>query len=71
LDVHTGFIVNSGDEVYFVHASYGEPLAVVKERALDSKILQASKYRVLGRITADDDFIVKWLSGKEIVTRGI
>lgn len=71
LDIHTGFIVNSGDEVYFVHASYGEPLAVVKERALDSKILQASKYRVLGRITADDEFIAKWLLRKEIVTRGI
>jgi hypothetical protein len=70
LDVHTGFIVNSGDEVYFVHASYAEPFAVVKERALDSKILQASKYRVLGRITADDEFIAKWLLRKEIVTRG-
>jgi hypothetical protein len=71
LDIHTGFIVNSGDEVYFVHASYAEPFAVVKERALDSKILQASKYRVLGRITADDEFIAKWLLRKEIVTRGV
>lgn len=71
LDIHTGFIVNSGDEVYFIHASYAEPFAVVKERALDSKILQASKYRVLGRITADDEFIAKWLLRKEIVTRGI
>lgn len=69
LDVHTGFIVNDGDEVYFVHASYAEPFVVVKEKALDSKILQASKYRVLGRITADDTFIAKWLGRKEIVTR--
>ena len=69
LDIHIGFIVNSGDEVYFVHASYVEPFAVVKENALESKILQASKYRVLGKITADDEFIEKWLLRKEIITR--
>ena len=49
LDIHTGFIVNDGAEVYFVHASYVEPFAVVKEVALDSKILQTSAYRVLGK----------------------
>ena len=42
LDIHTGFIVNNGDEVYFVHSSYVDPFMVVKETALDSKILQTS-----------------------------
>lgn len=70
LDIHTGFIVNSGDEVYFVHSSYVDPFMVVKETALDSKILQTSAYRVLGRITADDEFIQSWLLKKEIITRG-
>jgi hypothetical protein len=70
LDIHTGFIVNDGDEVYFVHSSYVDPFMVVKETALDSKILQTSAYRVLGRITADDEFIQSWLLKKEIVTRG-
>jgi hypothetical protein len=69
LDVHTGFIVNDGNEVYFIHASYVEPFAVVKEKALESKILQASRYRVLGKITADPEFIEKWLLRKEITTR--
>jgi len=69
LDIHTGFIVNDGDEVYFVHSSYVDPFMVVKETALDSKILQTSAYRVLGRITADDEFIQSWLLKKEIVTR--
>jgi hypothetical protein len=69
LDIHTGFIVNDGDEVYFVHSSYVEPFAVVKEMALDSKILQSSEYRVLGKITADEGLIAKWLLKKEIVTR--
>jgi hypothetical protein len=69
LDIHVGFIVNTGGEVYFIHSSYFEPYAVVKERASASKILATSKYRVLGKITADDAFMEKWLLSKEIVTR--
>lgn len=69
LDIHTGFIVNTDSEVYFVHSSYVEPYVVVREKALESKILAASNYRVLGRITADDLFIEKWLLKTEIFTR--
>jgi hypothetical protein len=36
---------------------------------LQSAILAASNYRLLGRVTADDLFIEKWLLRKEIVTR--
>ena len=71
LDIHTGFIVNTGDEVYFIHSSYVEPYTVVRERATESKILTASNYRVLGKITADDLFIKKWLLTTEIVTRTV
>lgn len=70
LDIHTGFIVNTGGEVYFIHSSYVEPYTVVREQASESKILAASNYRVLGKITADDLFIEKWLLKKQIVTRG-
>jgi hypothetical protein len=69
LDIHTGFIVNNGDEVYFIHSSNVEPFAVVKERPLDSKILQVSQYRVLGKITDDNELIEKWLRRKEIITK--
>jgi hypothetical protein len=69
LDVHTGFIVNDGNEVYFVHASYVDPFAVVKEKALESKVLQASRYRVIGKVTADPELIEKWLLRTEIITR--
>lgn len=69
LDIHTGFIVNTGGEVYFIHSSYADPYMVVREKANESKILSASKYRVLGKVTADDVFIQKWLLRKEIVTR--
>jgi hypothetical protein len=69
LDIHTGFIVNTGSEVYFIHSSYAEPYVVISEKASESKILAASQYRVLGKITADDLFLEKWLLRKEIVTR--
>ena len=69
LDIHIGFIVNDGDEVYFVHSSYVDPFMLLKETGLDSKILQTSAYRVLGKITADDELIKTWLLKKEIVTR--
>ena len=69
LDIHTGFIVNTGSEVYFIHSSYVEPFTVVRERARESKILAASNYRVLGKVIADEVFIEKWLLRKEIVTR--
>jgi hypothetical protein len=69
LDIHVGFIVNDGNEVYFIHSSYVEPYTVVRERATESKILAASNYRVLGKITGDDRFIEKWLLSTEIVTR--
>jgi hypothetical protein len=70
LDIHVGFIVNAGGEVYFIHSSYVEPYAVVKEKAIESKILATSKYRVLGKISADHAFIEKWLLSKEIVRQG-
>ena len=69
LDIHTGFIVHTGGDVYFIHSSYVEPYTVVREKASESKILTASNYRVLGKITADDLLMEKWLLRKQIVTR--
>jgi len=69
LDIHVGFIVNTGGEVWFVHSSYVEPYEVVKESAVESRILSASKYRVLGKLTADDRFVTKWLFKTAIPTR--
>ncbi len=69
LDNHVGFIVNTVDDVYFVHSSYVEPYMVVKEKAIDSQILAASNYRVLGNVFADDELITSWLLGKAISTK--
>ena len=69
LDVHVGFIVNTGSEVYFIHSSYVEPYKVVKEQAIESQILAGSNYRVLGRVFADNTMVINWLTGKAIPTR--
>jgi len=66
LDVHVGFIVNTGNEVYFIHSSYVDPFMVVKEKAIESPVLIASKYRVLGQVFADERLISDWLLGKPV-----
>lgn len=70
LDNHVGFIVNLSDEVYFIHSSYVDPLRVVKERGVESRILAASRYRVLGKLSEDDELLLKWLRGDQFPTRG-
>lgn len=68
LDTHVGFILHDGNEVWFIHSAYVEPSEVIKEKALESPILSASKYRVLGKISADNQFIVNWLNQTSINT---
>jgi hypothetical protein len=69
LDVHVGFILNAGGNVYFIHPSYVDPFCVVNERALESRILTDSRYRVLGKLSEDGNLILKWLSGDRLPTR--
>jgi hypothetical protein len=68
LDIHVGFILHAGGEVWFIHSSYGEPSEVIKEKAIESPILISSKYRVLGKISADNNLILKWLNQTSIQT---
>lgn len=68
LDNHVGFILNDGEEVYFIHSSYVEPGEVIKEKALTSPVLSSSKYRVMGNISGDQQLIAKWLNQTTIPT---
>ena len=61
LDNHTGFIYNDGDEIYFIHASYVGTRAVQKDKAGTNPILQQSKYKVLGKISADERVLERWM----------
>ncbi len=69
LDFHVGFIVYNKQGVYFVHSTYVHPQMVLNEKAIDSVVLQSSKYRVLGKLSEDDSLLIKWLMEKAIVTR--
>lgn len=60
LDSHTGFLYHDGREVYFIHASYIGQKVVTKELAASSVILQASKYKITGKISADEVALDKW-----------
>ena len=62
LDFHVGFLYHDGAEVYFIHSSYVEPSETIREKAASSPVLEATKYRVVGKISDDDALILKWLN---------
>lgn len=61
LDNHTGFISITDDGNYFIHASGWFPFKVIKEVLGKSSVLGKSKYRVVGKISDDKEFLDKWL----------
>ena len=50
LDFHTGFILNDGEQVYFIHANYAGKKEVTREIAIESAVLASSKYKVIGKV---------------------
>jgi hypothetical protein len=61
LDNHTGFIFNDGLDIWFIHSSIVGTRDVQKEKAANSFILQKSKYRIVGKISADGLLLQKWI----------
>ena len=49
LDFHTGFILNDGENKYFIHANYAGNKVVEKEIAVESTVLASSRYKVLAK----------------------
>ena len=68
LDRHVGFIVQSRDGSFFVHSDGGANQCVVKEPLAEADVLRRSRYRIVGKISADDALIGRWLSGEKIAT---
>ncbi|MEO7311964.1 MAG: hypothetical protein ABIX01_16280 [Chitinophagaceae bacterium] len=64
LDSHVGFLYHDGSEVYFIHAKWVNPKAVLKEVAAQSSVLYYSSYRVVGKISDDEMFLKRWLQGQ-------
>ena len=68
LDTHVGFLVIKDQSYTFIHSSGSRPWCVVEENADAAHVLERSKYRVLGNLTASDAVVKKWLMGEAIVT---
>jgi hypothetical protein len=66
LDIHVGFVVHDERGIRFLHSSYVEPHQVVEEEAGSSVILAGSRYRVLGKLTADAGLLEGWLRGRRV-----
>jgi hypothetical protein len=67
LDTHAGFIFNDGVEVRFIHATARKGIQqVINEKAVTSPSLINSKYRVVGKITGDEDFVKRWLTSASL-----
>ncbi len=68
LDNHVGFLLHDDDgSVWFLHSSYMDPVAVVRERATESEPLAASNRYVLGYLESDW-LIRKWLLHEKVAT---
>jgi hypothetical protein len=61
LDNHTGFIFNDGLDIWFIHATFIGTGDVQKEKVATSTILNSSKYRIVGKISADEFALNKWI----------
>ncbi|HUM50162.1 MAG TPA: hypothetical protein PK431_00050 [Chitinophagales bacterium] len=62
LDKHTGFILYDEKGIFFIHSGGKFPCHVRKEKINASSTLNKSKYKVVGKISDDEQFILKWLS---------
>lgn len=69
LDNHTGFIWNDGTDVWFLHSSFAGKRCVVRERANQSDVLGASKYRVAGYLSGNADLMESWLAARDVPTK--
>ena len=70
LDFHAAFLrVHKGGAVQMVHSSFLGPGTVVREAAARSTALP-SKYRVLGKVSADPIFLRHWLLGDALAVHG-
>lgn len=70
LDFHIAFLrVREGGAVQMVHASWIRPARVIREAA-DSSPALPSKYRVVGKLSDDDNLLRAWLLGQTLAVHG-
>ncbi len=65
LDYHIGFLYYDGITIWFIHAKWINPKAVVKEEALRSGVLYYSKYLMIGKISNNRKLLERWIFSEE------
>ena len=70
LDSHVAFLVVGTNGFRFVHSSGSQPWCVVDESRAEAGVLQRSKWRMLGNLTADPTVLKHWLKAEKIEVRG-
>ena len=72
LDFHVAFLrVSEGGAVQMVHASWIQPKPRVVREAADSSPALASKYRVVGKLSADDALLKAWLLNQPLAVHNL
>ncbi len=66
LDYHVGFLHKAGENIHFIHSSYGQPACVVSEKAEASYILRSSRLYVIGHLASNPKLLKSWLGEKAI-----
>jgi hypothetical protein len=70
LDTHVAFLVVGGGDFRFIHSSGSRPWCVVDESRVEATVLQRSRWRMVGNLTADPAVLKRWLREEKIVVRG-
>ena len=68
LDFHVGFLLQTEDDLRFIHASF-ETETVVDEDAATAMPITTSGYKVVGKILSPDN-ISSWLRNSKIHVKG-
>lgn len=70
LDTHVGFIVVNQGSFRFIHSSGSSPRCVVDEDPDEAFVLQKSRWRMLGNLTADTNVLRRWIKQEKMVVKG-
>ncbi len=69
LDYHVGYLLRQNGELFFLHSSYMDPVAVVIEPIDQSEAFWSSERWVLADITHNKSLMKKWLNQEQVVVK--
>ncbi len=64
LDFHTGFILKTKAEIFFLHSNYIYKEGVIKEKIEKSLALKSSKSFMIGNLSENKGLITKWMTSE-------